>query len=50
MRNRYQLENIRIKRQHYLRKDCTTHENFVTMYDYVYGTMVYAKLAAPLEK
>ena len=42
-RNKYQLENRRCDRQHQLRKDWTTRENFVSMYDRVYFAMVDTK-------
>ena len=49
-RNNNKLENRRGERQHQLIKYWTTHENFVTMYDRVYATMVDAKVATPLGK
>ena len=49
-RNKYQLENRRGERQHQLIKDCTTHENFVTMYDRVYFAMVDEEVATLLYK
>ena len=49
-RNKYHLENRRCDRQHQLRKDWTTHENFVTMYDRVYFAMVDAKVATLPDK
>ena len=50
IRNKDQLENRRGEIQHQLRKDWTTHENFVTMYDRVYAAMVGVKVATPLDK
>ena len=49
-RNNNNLENRRGERQHQLRKYWTTHENFVTMYDRVYATMVDEKVATPLDE
>ena len=49
-RNNNKLENRRGERQHQLIKYGMTHENFVTMYDCVYATMVDAEVAAPLEE
>ena len=49
-RNKYQLEKKIGEKQHQLRKDWTTHENFITMYDRVYAAIVDAKLATPLDK
>ena len=49
-RNKDHLESRRDERKQKLRKDWTTHENFVTMYDRVYAAMVGVKLATPLDK
>ena len=48
-RNKDHLESRRDERKQKLRKDWTTHENFITMYDRVYVAMVDAKVATPLE-
>ena len=48
--NKYQLENRRGERQHKLRKDWTTHVNFVTMYNPVYVAMLDSKVAISLDK
>ena len=44
------IENRRGERQYQLRKYCTTHENFFTMYDFVYASMVDAKVSTPLDE
>ena len=49
-RNKNKIESIRDERQNQLRKYWTTHENYVTMYDHVYASMMDAKVATPLEK
>ena len=49
-RNKNKIENRRGERQHQLRQDWMTHENFVTMYDHIYAAMVDAKVATPLDK
>ena len=49
-RNKDQLENRRVQKQHQLIKYWTTHENFVTMYDRVYPAMVDAKVATPMDE
>ena len=49
-RDNKKLENRRGERQHQLRKDWTTLENFVTLYERVYAAMVGAKLATNMEK
>ena len=49
-RNKDQLENRRDERKHQLIKYGKTHENFITMYDYVYDSIVDAKLATPLDE
>ena len=49
-RNNNKIENRRGERKHQLQKYWMTHENFVTMYDRVYATMVDAKVATPMEE
>ena len=49
-RNKNKIENRRGERQLQLRKNWTTHENFVTMYDHVYSAMVDAKVATLLDE
>ena len=47
---KYHLESRRGERKHKLRKDWTTHEKIVTMYDRVYAAMVDEKVATPLDE
>ena len=49
-KNKNKIENRIGERQHQLRKYWTTHENFVTMYDRVYASMVDTKVATPLDE
>ena len=50
-RNNNNIENRRGERKHQLRKDWTTHGNFVTVYDRVYAAMMDdAKVATSLDK
>ena len=49
-RNNNNTENRRGERKHQLRKDWTTHDIFVTMYERVYAAMVDAKVSTPLDE
>ena len=50
IRNNNKLENRRAERQRQLRKYWMTHENFVTMYDRLYATIVDTKVNTPLDE